>query len=154
MKSPRIQKDIIDATAIETTTTIVSDIGGELFSILVDEARDISVEEQMVVALRFVDREGSVIECIIGIKHVADTSSLSLKAAIESLFFRHELSISSLGGQCYDGASNMQGELNGLKSLILKENESAFYVHCFAHKLQLTLVAIAENHKKICSFFN
>ena len=48
----------------------------------------------------------------------------------------------------------MQGEFNGFKSLILKENESAFFVHCFSHQLQLTLAAIAENHKKICSFFN
>ena len=38
--------------------------------------------------------------------------------------------------------------------MILKENECAFYVHYFAHQLQLTLVAIVENHKKICSFFN
>ena len=112
---------------------LISDIGDQLFSILVDEARDISVEEQMVVALRFVDREGSVIECIIGVEHIADTSSLSLKIAIESLFSRHELSMSSLCGQDYDGTSNMQGEFNGLKSFILKENESAFYIYCFAH---------------------
>src|SRR5262249_23621170 len=41
---------------------------------------------------------------------------------------------------------NMQGEFNGLKSLILRENESAYYVHCFAHQLQLTLVTVAKNH--------
>lgn len=40
------------------------------------------------------------------------------------------------GGQGYDGASNMQGELHGvLKSLIIAENECAFYIHCFAHQL-------------------
>jgi hAT family C-terminal dimerisation region len=37
--------------------------------------------------------------------------------------------------------------------LILRENESAYYVHCFAHQLQLTLVAVVKNHKKICLFF-
>ena len=47
----------------------------------------------------------------------------------------------------------MQGEFNGLKSLIMMENEYAFYVHCFAHQLQLTLVAVAENHSKIFTFF-
>ena len=94
----------------------------------------------MVVALCFVDREGSVIDHIIGVEHVADTSSLSLKAVIESLFSRHGFSISSLHGQGNDGASNIQGEFYALKSLILKENESAFYVYCFTHQLQLTLV--------------
>ena len=47
----------------------------------------------------------------------------------------------------------MQGEFNALKSLIMMENESAFYVHCFAHQLQLTLVTVAENHSKISTFF-
>ena len=48
----------------------------------------------------------------------------------------------------------MRGELNGLKTLILKENPSAYYVHCFAHQLQLTLVAVAKNHIQITTFFN
>ena len=63
------------------------------------------------------------------------------------------MSLSKLCGQGYDGASNMQGDINGLKTLILKENKSAFYVHCFAHQLQLTLIAIAKNHINIAEFF-
>ncbi|KAI8568854.1 hypothetical protein RHMOL_Rhmol02G0232600 [Rhododendron molle] len=47
----------------------------------------------------------------------------------------------------------MQGEFNGLKSLILRENECAYYVHCFAHQLQLVLVALAKNHIHIADFF-
>jgi hypothetical protein len=64
------------------------------------------------------------------------------------------LSLSRLRGQDYNGASNMQGQFNGLKTLIMKENKSAYYVHCFAHQLQLALVAIAKNHNKIATFFN
>ena len=64
------------------------------------------------------------------------------------------MSLSRLHGQGYDGASNMQGEFNGLKTLILKENKLAFYVHCFAHQLQLTLVAIANKHIDIAEFFS
>ena len=63
------------------------------------------------------------------------------------------MSLSNLRGQGYDGASNMQGDINGLKTLILKENKSAFYVHCFAHQLQLTLVVVAKNHINIADFF-
>ena len=83
------------------------DIGDGLFSILVDEDRDVSVKEQMAIASRFVNKKGFVIERIIGVEHVADTSSLSLKVAIESLFSRHGLSMSSVRRQGYDGASNM-----------------------------------------------
>ena len=63
------------------------------------------------------------------------------------------MSLSKLRGQGYDGASNMWGDINDLKTLILKENKLAFYVHCFAHQLQLTLVAVAKNHINITEFF-
>ncbi|GMP22833.1 hypothetical protein CsSME_00000668 [Camellia sinensis var. sinensis] len=47
----------------------------------------------------------------------------------------------------------MQGEFNGLKTLILKENPCVYYVHCFAHQLQLALVAVAKNHNQISLLF-
>ena len=89
----------------------------------------------------------------LGIKHVTSTSASSLKEAVEDLFSTHGLSISMLRGQGYDGASNMQGEFNGLKTLIMKENRCAFYVHCFAHQLQLALVALAKNHIHAAKLF-
>ena len=152
--APDIQKDIVHVIASETTCAIINDLGDDLFSILVDESRDISVKEQMAVLLRYVDKKGCITERFLGIVHVTDTNALSLKAAIESLFSKHGLSLSRLRGQGYDGASNMRGEFNGLKSLIIKEYESAFYVHCFAHQLQLTLVSVAKNHNQIALLFN
>ncbi|KAM3233950.1 hypothetical protein P3L10_019309 [Capsicum annuum] len=56
----------------------------------------------------------------------------------------HSLTLDYVRGQCYDGASNMQSELGGLKTLIRQENRSAHSVHCFAHQLQLTLVAVSK----------
>ena len=47
----------------------------------------------------------------------------------------------------------MQGEFNSLKTLILKENPYAFYVHCFAHQLQLALVAVAKKYIQVASIF-
>lgn len=47
----------------------------------------------------------------------------------------------------------MQGGFNGLETLILKENPSAFYVHCFSHQLQLALVAVAKKHIQVASLF-
>ncbi|XP_030970139.1 zinc finger MYM-type protein 1-like [Quercus lobata] len=107
----------------------------------------------MTLVLRYVNKEGIIIKRFLGIVHVASTTALSLKHAIECLLCKYNLSLSNLRGQGYDGASNMQGDINGLKTLILKENKSAFYVHCFAHQLQLTLVAVAKNHINIAEFF-
>ncbi|XP_052116150.1 uncharacterized protein LOC127746562 [Arachis duranensis] len=49
---PSIQKDIVRAAARETTKVIVDDLGDELFAVLVNEARDIFIKEQMSVCLR------------------------------------------------------------------------------------------------------
>ncbi|XP_049345390.1 uncharacterized protein LOC125809877 [Solanum verrucosum] len=66
----------------------------------------------------------------------------------------HSLSPSQIRGQGYDGASNMQGHLNGLKTLILNETPSAYCIHCFVHQLQLTLVvALAKKDSNVDEFF-
>jgi len=115
--------------------------------------KNISYHEQMSLALRYVDKKGQVNEPFIGLVRVGDTSAKSLKEAILSLLMKHSLSPSKIRGQGYDGASNMQGKMNGLKALILQETPSAHCIHCFAHQLQLTLVAVAKKHKEVKTFF-
>nr|XP_033509919.1 zinc finger MYM-type protein 1-like [Nicotiana tomentosiformis] len=92
-------------------------------------------------------------ERFVGLVHVSDTSASSLKEAIYSLLLEHSLSPSKIRGQGYDGASNMRGEINGLKTLIMKDSPSAYYIHCFAHQLQLILVAIAKKYLDVEDFF-
>ncbi|XP_077215942.1 uncharacterized protein LOC143850597 [Tasmannia lanceolata] len=96
---------------------------GNLKLVTSDIQKDI---EQMAVVLRYVDKLGHVVEHLLGITHVPNTTATSLKEEIEALLAKHKLRISRLRRQGYDGASNMQGEFNGLKALILKENEYAY----------------------------
>ncbi|CAL8152640.1 unnamed protein product [Prunus armeniaca] len=151
--APCIQKEIVNSCALETLDAIVDGLKDIFFSILVDEARDASVKEQMAMVLRYVDDKEHAIETFVGIQHVTDTTSSSLKDAIDTFFSRNSLSLSKLRGQGYDGASNMRGELNGLKTKILREQPCAYYVHCFTHQLQLALVTVAKKNIDIDSFF-
>ena len=68
-------------------------------------------------------------ESFLGVDHVSSTTASSLKSKIDAMLSRHGLSISKCHGQGYDGASNMNGEFKGLKTLILRENESTYYIH-------------------------
>ena len=88
------------------------------------------------------------------VEHVPDTRSSSLKVALDGMFATLGLSMSNLRGQGYDGASNMRGEFRGLQILILKENPYAHYIHCFAHQLQLVVVAVAKCCSSVRDFFN
>ena len=152
MIAPKIQKQLVNACAVETTNAILADLGDRWFTLLLDEARDCSVKEQMAVVIRYVNKHGEVIERFMVVVHVATTTVACLKEAIDSLFAKYGLSVARLRGQGYDGASNMSGEFNGLKSLIMKENPYALYVHCFAHQLQLVVVAVAQANQYVCDF--
>lgn len=89
-----------------------------------------------------------------GLIHISNTNGLTLLTAIEAMLAKHGLSLSNLCGQGYNGTSNMRGEFNGLRTLILKQNESASYIHCFAYHLQLALVAVIKHHSEIELLFS
>jgi len=110
-------------------------------------------KEQLALCLRYVDKKGKVVERFLGVVHVGDTTSTTLKLAIETLLMEHSLSLSRIRGQRYDGASNMKGVVNGLKKLIMDESPSAYYVHCFAHQLQLILWLSPRRTKIANGFF-
>ncbi|XP_042065623.1 zinc finger MYM-type protein 1-like [Salvia splendens] len=128
MTSPSVQKDMANACTVETTLDILGELGDRHFSILVDESRDCSTKEQMAIVIRFVNKDGQIIERFLALVHVKKTTSVCLKEAIDFVFAKFKLSLSRLRGQGYDGASNMRGECNRLKALILKENPSACYL--------------------------
>ena len=139
--SPQIQKEIIHVFSTKVMNAIHEEIGDAKFCIIVDEACDESMQEKMAIVLRFIDKDGFVRERFSGVVHVADTVALTLKKAIYSLLSRYNLDIQNIQGQGYDGASNMQGESNGLYALISHDCPYAYHIHCFEHRLQLTLVA-------------
>ncbi|XP_016567118.1 zinc finger MYM-type protein 1-like [Capsicum annuum] len=149
-----IQKDIVNSCAKETLKAIVEDLNRDYFGILVDESKNVSHKEQMTLVLRYANKEGKLIEQFLSVIHVKDTSARSLKDAICSLLLDHNLSSSHIRRKGYDRASNMQRELNGLKTLIMKDTPSVYSVHCFAHQLQLTLVAVAKKHHEVDQFFD
>ncbi|XP_012833666.1 PREDICTED: zinc finger MYM-type protein 1-like [Erythranthe guttata] len=152
--SPTIQKEILHIIASKVRNKIREDIGDSKFCILVDEARDESKKEQMALVLRFVDKIGVLQERFFDIVSVKDTTSLTLKHELSTFFSHHALSIDNLRGQGYDGASNMRGEWNGLQALFLKDCPYAYYVHCFAHRLQLALVAASREVILVHQFFS
>jgi hypothetical protein len=131
--SHKIQKKLLEIIASRVRKHIREEIGDSKFCILVDEARDESNKEQMALVLRFVDKFGLIQERFFDVAHVNDTTALTLKKKVCDILSRHNLDVSNLRGQGYDGASNMRGEWNGLQALFMKDCPYAYYVHCFAH---------------------
>ncbi|XP_075521436.1 uncharacterized protein LOC142554657 [Primulina tabacum] len=152
--APEIQKEILHIMANRVRQMVREEVGDKYFCILVDEARDISKREQMAIILRFVNNHGILTERFFAIKSVSDTTSMNLKNEISNVLVHHDLHVNKIRGQGYDGASNMRGAWNGLQTLFLKDCPYAYYVHCFAHRLQLTLVSAAKDVSVIWEFFS
>ena len=98
LTSPDIQKEIIQCCAMETRHQIIKEIGEDHYTILADESSDVSHKEQLALCLRYVDKSGRPCERFLGIVHVSDTTSSSLKEAIQSLLVSHGLTITQIRG--------------------------------------------------------
>lgn len=152
--SPDSQKEILQVVSEKVKWAIREEINNANYCIIVDEASDMSRKEQMAIVLRYVDNDGFVRERFFSLVHVSDTSSMTLKNEICSVLSHYGFDIRNIRGQGYDGASNMRGEWNGLQALISRECPYAYYIHCFAHRLQLALVAASKEVIPVYQFFS
>lgn len=141
-----IQNDILEAAANVVGRSIVAEIkdGSDIYSIIVDEARDISKQEQMSICVRYI--VGSNIkERFLGFVLIQDLDANSLSKTIHEFLKNINLDITKCVGQSYDGASVMSGSNNGVQVKIreLAKNPCP-YIHCYAHRLNLVLVDAAK----------
>ena len=86
--SHRIQKEILHIFSRKVRSHIREEIGDSKFCIIVDEARDESKKEQMVIVLRFVDKDGNIKEQFFDIVHVKDTTAATLKKELSIVLSR------------------------------------------------------------------
>ena len=86
-----------------------------------------------------------------------------LGEAILSWLNSHDIPVSDMCGQCYDGASNMCGARSGVKAVVQEMASKAMYYYCAAHCLNLAVVSACSIHEfknvesyvgEIARFFN
>ena len=141
-RSKTIQNQIINLVGDRIKSEIIGEIKkSKFFSILADEASDISNKEQMSLVLRYLDSNFLVKESFVGFIH-CDTGltgehlSNTILKEIDSL----GLSMDDCRGQGYDGAGAMAGSEKGAATGILQRYPNAIYIHCYSHILNLCVM--------------
>ena len=104
-----------------------------------DETTDVATKEQVSICLRSVSADLYPVEDFVGLYETSSTTAATLSDIICDVFIRFGLPLVSLRGQCYDGAANMSGSVQGVRTRIQQKQPKALYVHCFAHSLNLSV---------------
>lgn len=154
--SLQFRKEILRVVSSQVKNHIREEIGDSKFCIVVDGALDKSGKEQMALVLRFVDKKGFIQERLFDIVHVKDINFevSALKEQVCAILSQHNLDVSNIRGQGYDGTCEMREQWNGLHALFLNECPSAYHIHCFAHKLQSAMVCASSEVTPIYLFFS
>ena len=107
--------------ALRILRDITANLQSTKYCIMIDETSDISTQEQVVVVMRWVDGNLDVHEDFLGLHTTHSIDANTLVAIIHDVLLRLNLKLENCRGQCYDGASNMQGARKGVATQILKE---------------------------------
>ena len=139
--SNRTQNKMIDIISSAIKGEISRQVNDSLaWALMADTTPDVSRQEQLSICVRIVHIDGSNSEHMLNCVKANGTKAEELFKVIKDTLDSHDLSFKKLGGQTYDGASNMSGCYNGLQALIKREiGDKVVYVHCYAHTLNLVL---------------
>ena len=120
--SPQIVNEIITICGNAILRELLREIhDAHYFALIADEATDISHNEQMCIAIRWVDSSYTVHEAAIGLVQLPDTRALTLFKVIKDVLIRCSLLISSCVGQACDGAANISGVRSGVQEERIRE---------------------------------
>jgi hypothetical protein len=141
MTSKTVQNEIIDVIRTLLQEKIVREVGDAPFAIIADEARDsFSKKEYLSLCLRYVNAEKEIKEVVFDFKELERTNAEEISNEILKSLKDAGLDLSRLRGQAYDGASVMSAP-NGVRGRIQQVASLALYVHCWSHRLNLSLVS-------------
>ena len=151
-----IQEDLLVILAKLVRNDILETLTkNKYFALLCDETKDCGKDEQLSVCIRYV-AEGILYEEFYNFVRAegldAQSVMIKLKGVLASMGVDAR---THLVAQCYDGASVMSGRLNGLQAIMRKYVcPKGIYVHCWAHRLNLVVVANVYDLDKASFFFN
>ena len=116
----------------------------QFYSLIADKATDVANKEQLCMTIRWVDKSFEIHETPVDLINVPKTDSETLTKVIKDSLLRLSVPIAQCRGQAYDGASNLSGHISGVAARLLRVEQSAIFVQCFAHCTNLCLQTLGR----------
>ena len=138
---------MLEALALGMLREISEQIqNAKFYTIMADETADVSIKEQLVVCIHWVNDKFVIHEDFIGMYPLPRTTADQVVETLKDVLQRMNLNIQNARGQCYDGAATMSGEKTGVATQIKSVNGKCLYTHCYGHALNL---AVADAIKPV-----
>lgn len=80
-------------------------------------------------------------------------NAMSLSTCIREVLAKVGIKKEKLISRSYDGANVMSGQHAGVQTIIKQEHPYAYFVHCYAHQLNLILTQATSQNKQVRLFF-
>ncbi|XP_065675555.1 zinc finger MYM-type protein 1-like [Hydra vulgaris] len=133
--SANICEEFICLMGNKVLSEIISELKKEkYYSISVDSTPDLSHVDKFTV--RYV-KDLAPVERFLQFVPIHGHGAEHLETVVLNFLQENEISISDCSGQSYDNASNMAGQYSGLQKRIKDKSESALFIPCAGHSLNL-----------------
>ena len=110
------------------------------YSIIIDEATDISVTKSLGLCIQYLDPQANVSVRALKLIEIRHGTAEFIAESIFDYLSKSALDLSKLAGGACDGASVMTGPLNGVVARIKVKVPQFLATHCVAHRLSLAAV--------------
>ncbi|KAL4084944.1 hypothetical protein QTP88_027810 [Uroleucon formosanum] len=124
------------------------------FSLIVDSTPDITKFDQLTIAIRYVNLDGTAVERFLCFIPSVGHKSKEMEVAILTKLTELNININYCRGQSYDNARNMSGMYNGLQVRIKEKSKNAIFSPCSAHSLNLVGCHAADVTKEGYNFYS
>jgi hypothetical protein len=153
--SKTIQNELLDCMLDVLQDTIKKEIlEADFVSAMADETSDVSSIFQMAVVFRYVLPDGTPVERFWAFLNPGGHDAVSLAATINEVLGKVLDKPEKLISQSYDRANVMSGQTGGVQTILQRLYKYAFYVHCYAHQLNLILSQAATQNQQVRVFFS
>lgn len=130
---------VIKNNLVQTIVNEINNSGGH-FGILIDGSQDVTTEEQISVAVRYVDTSNAIVERTIGFVNASkDTTGNGLYNTTKQTLSDVGLLVSKINGCSFDGGSAMRSDKIGVQAYIKKDNPRCIFTWCLSHRFNLVM---------------
>lgn len=153
--SKEIQNELLDCMLFVCQGNIIQEIKtAQYVSLIADETSDISSVFQLVIVFRYVLPNGQPVERFWKFDnpegHDAESIAKCICTSLDYVVQNPEKLVS----QSYDGANVMSGHHAGVQTIVQQTYKHAFFVHCYAHQLNLIVAQATSQNQDVRIFFS